>query len=189
MIGRTEQLTRDVRKMPLFRQLVPQEAGVGWPMPFRKANGVYVTLLFFGYGQDPDSGSTAVYPPFSMVTVDWANWRAMEYLDLRYRHPWPDDQCTARAGTFPHQAVAGLSVAEYRERRTEMFSAYDEILGHLVSGTEVPADLGMRFGERLRVLMEPGLELYYRALSPQFFGRFLPTRASTHAEPIQEAAR
>ena len=189
MIGRTEQLTRDVRKMPLFRQLVPQEAGVGWPMPFRKANGVYVTLLFFGYGQDPDSGSTAVYPPFSMVTVDWANWRAMEYLDLRYRHPWPDDQCTARAGTFPHQAVAGLSVAEYRG------TSYRDVL-RLRRNTR-SSGVGNRgsrrsrhaIRERLRVLMEPGLELYYRALSPQFFGRFLPTRASTHAEPIQEAAR
>jgi hypothetical protein len=57
-----------------------------------------------------------------------------------------------------------------------MFGAYDELLEHLVSGTTFPPDLVTRFGEQLRVLVEPGLEPYYRLLSPSFFGRFLPTR-------------
>jgi hypothetical protein len=174
MSSRTEQLTREVRKTPVFRQLVPQEAGVGWPMPFRKTNGVYVTLLFFGYGQDEEGGNTALFPPLSMITVDWARWRPVEYVDLRYRHPWPDAQDAVRVGAFPHPAVHALSVAEYRKRRAETFSAYDEILGHLAAGTSFPDGLTTRFRTLLRLVMEPGLEPYYRQLSPAFFGHFLP---------------
>jgi hypothetical protein len=184
MSSRTEQLTRDVRKMPIFRQLVPQEAGVGWPMPFRKANGVYVTLLFFGYGQDRDGGTTALYPPLSMITVDWDRWRPVEYLDLRYRHPWTGSQHTGPVGTFPHPPVNELSVAEYRKRRAETFSVYDEVLGHLVAGTSFPDDLAARFRTLLRLVMEPGLEPYYRQLSPGFFGHFLPGRETAEAGPV-----
>jgi hypothetical protein len=185
MSSRTEQLTRDVRTMPVFRQLVPQEAGVGWPMPFRTASGVYVTLLFFGYGQDRDGGTTALFPPLSMITVDWAGWRPVEYLDLRYRHPWPGSQPTARVGTFPHPPVNELTVAEYRERRAETFCAYDEVLGHLGAGTSFPDDLTARFRMLLRLVMEPGLEPYYRQLSPGFFGHFLPGGEPAGAGPAR----
>ena len=139
MSSRTEQLTRDIRKTALFRQQVPQEAGVGWPMPFRRQDGpVYVTLLFFSYALDPAAGATKIFPPLAVITVDWERWRAVEYLDLRYRHPWPDDQCEKQVGVFPHPAVAGLSVAEYRKLRSEMLGAYDELLEYLVSGTAFP---------------------------------------------------
>lgn len=183
MTSRTEQLTRDIRKTALFRQQVPQEAGVGWPMPFRRQDGrVYVTLLFFGYVPDRAARATKIFPPLAVITVDWERWRAVEYLDLRYRHPWPDDQCEEQVGVYPHPAVAELSVAEYRKLRSELFGAYDELLEHLVSGTAFPPDLVARFGEQLRVLMEPGLEPYYRLLSPSFFGRFLPARDPADVE-------
>jgi len=183
MNSRTEQLTRDIRKTALFRQQVPQEAGVGWPMPFRGQDGaVYVTLLFFSYAPDPAAGTTKIFPPLAVITVDWERWRTVEYLDLRYRHPWPDDQSEKQAGVFPHPAVAELTVAEYRKLRSELLGAYDELLGHLAAGTTPPLSFTARFGEQLRVLMEPGLEPYYRQLSPSFFGHFLPARDPADTE-------
>jgi hypothetical protein len=186
MTSRTEQLTLDIRRTPLFRQLVPQEAGVGWPIPFRKQGKVYVSLLFFGYGPARDSAGTAIFPPLAMITVDWATWRPVEYLDLRFRHPWSDDQSTGQVGVFPHQAAAGVSVDDYKRLRGELFASYDELLEFLSAGKPFPAEFTEDFERSLRLLMEPSLEPYYRALSPGFFGRFLPT---TNEGTAQEAIR
>ncbi|MBV9143263.1 MAG: hypothetical protein JO115_20495 [Pseudonocardiales bacterium] len=189
MTSRMEQLTLDIRRTPLFRQVVPQEAGVGWPMPFRTQGKVYVSLLCFGYGPARNSVETAIFPPLALITVDWATGRPVEYLDLRFRHPWPDDQSTGQVGVFPHQAVARLSVNDYKRLRGELFAKYDELLEYLSAGKPFPGEFTEDFQRRLRLLMEPGLEPYYRALSPDFFGRFMPATNEANEGPRQEAVR
>src|SRR3712207_2891537 len=68
--SRTEALLREVRQTPLFRQLVPMEAGIGWPIPVRRVDGegqrrVYLRLPLYGYRPTPVRGQSAIlYPPF-----------------------------------------------------------------------------------------------------------------------------
>ncbi|WP_199840142.1 hypothetical protein [Streptomyces viridochromogenes] len=174
-----EQLTRDIRKTPLFRQLVPHEAAVGWPIPFRKPGKVYVTLAFFGMSAVPGQSGTQIFPPLSMVTVDWTTQRPVEYIDLRFRHPWPDDRVNGQVGVFPHQAVRHMSVDDYRRARADLMAMYDRLLASMIDGEQLPADWVEEFSQQLRILMEPGLEPYYRALSPSFFSRFLPDDRAT----------
>lgn len=171
--SKTEQLLEDVRKMPLFRQLVPQEAGVGWPIPVRKGEKVYVTLPFFGLAPLRAKGQTALHPPFATLTLTWPTLVPVEYVDLRFRDPQPDECWTAQVGTFPHPAVAGLTVGHYKGRRGELLAMYDELFDTLTANGALPPVWEERFGQSLRLLLEPGLEPYYRALAPKFFARFL----------------
>lgn len=75
----TTTLMEEIRKTPIFRQLVPQEAGIGWPIPLRKAmepesqKRVFITLPFYGFARIPQSDETALYPPFAALTLDWSN--------------------------------------------------------------------------------------------------------------------
>lgn len=173
MTSRIEQLAIGIRKTPLFRQLVPHEAKVGWPIPFRKPGKVYVALIFFGISRAPEQGGIQIFPPLSMVTVGWRTLRPVEYVDLRFRHPWPDDKVEGQVGVFPHQAVRHMTVDDYRHARAGLLAMYDELLASMADGEQLSADWLEEFSRRLRTLMEPGLEPYYRALSPRFFGRFL----------------
>ena len=181
MKSRTATLVETVRRTPIFNHLVPQEAGVGWPLPVRpggRGGALYVTLPFFGITPDPAGGPTKLYPPFSTLTLKWSNGLPVEYLDLRFRNPWPGDW-EGLAGVFPHAAVAGMSVREYEAAKVELFRLYDEMFDRLDRGDSIPGEFAGGFGKLLRLLLEPPLEPFYRVLAPKFFDRFRP--ADKHA--------
>ena len=168
-----EQAMENIRKMPLFRQLVPAEAGIGWPIPLRKTNKIYVTFPFFGMTSRAEKGQTTLYPPFATLTLDWTMQIPVEYVSLRFANPWPEGDWENTAGRFPHPAIADLTVGEYKAKRQELLTMYDEMLIRLAQNQSFPVEWKSRFSTLLRLLMEPSLEPYYRALAPKFFDRFL----------------
>jgi hypothetical protein len=171
-----EQLMVDIRKMPVSRQLIPMEAGIGWPIPTRKEGQVFVTFPFFGVSRvQPQRGETQLFPPFAKMTLDWQTRVPVEYVNLHYQDPWPGLVKDQIVGTFPHAAVAGISVQEYRTKRGELLHMYDELCATLQSGGALTAEWNARFSALLRELVEPSLEPYYRVLGPAFFERFLPS--------------
>ena len=172
-ISRTENLIKQVRKMPFYRQLIPLEAGIGFPLPTRKENKVYITLPFFGMGSAAEPGKTPLYPPLAIATLNWSNQIPVEYVDLRFRHPAPELNWAARVGTFPHPEVAQISVGEYRQLRQELFGMYDEMFDRLADRQPLSPEWSQRFSELLNLLIEPALKPYYRALNPKFSDRFL----------------
>lgn len=183
----TATLLEEIRKTSIFRQLVPQEAGIGWPIPLRKAmppdnqKYVFITLPFYGFARTPQSGETALYPPFATLTLDWSNQVPVEYVNLRFRNPWTEGQwSTERVGTFPHSTIAHLSVSQYLERRNELLAMYDVLFNALANDEGLSPEWCTSFSNLLRQLMEPALEPYYRALGPKFFERFLPVQVSAH---------
>jgi len=174
MEGRTEKLMRLIRKSPLFEQLVPQEAGIGWPIPLRKEKNVYIKLPMFGFAPKSEDGKTALFPPFSIITIDWASGKPVEYLDLHYVKPdenlqWQGQQ----VGVFPHQAVADWRIGEYKEKRSELLQLYDELFNKLVQEDQFTDEWKNKFSKLLAVLVEPSLKPYYHALGAKFFGQFL----------------
>lgn len=169
------EVMKKIRRTPLFRELVPMEAGVGWPIPVRKQGQVYVTFPFFGYSAK-GKGETELRPPFATITLDWNTKRPVEYVNLRFRNPWPEGKWNEPAGTFPHEAIAKKTGEEYLELRTELLGLYDELIAKLAAAEPVPESLDRRFGELLRLLIEPSLVPFYRALGPRFFDHFLTVR-------------
>ena len=176
--SRTLGLMDGVRSMPLFRQLVPMEAMIGWPIPIRRDSGwdarraVYMKLPLFGTGRPVRRGDpTQLLPPFAVLTLNWANGVPVEYADLRYTQPWPMSPSQVAVGEFPHAAVRELSAGEYLKERTRLCELYDEVFESLAAGR--PFTGRVEFGERLAVLMEPSLLPYYRLLAPRFVAAFL----------------
>ena len=170
---KTKELLKEIRKTPIFRQLVPQEAGIGWPIPLRKNDKVFITLPFFGYSVIAEKGKTDLFPPFATVTLTWSSKTFVEYVNLRFRNPWPEGKWEEQVGIFPHPAIAHLPVREYKDKRDELLSMYDEMFDMLSNNSPIHPDWSSKFSQLLRLLMEPSLEPYYRALSPKFFSRFL----------------
>lgn len=177
MSSKTEHLMHAIRRTPLFRQLVPQEAGVGWPIPLRKEGHVYVTLPCFGYAYARDKHETTLFPPLATITVAWSNGLPVEYVNLRFRNPWPEGPWEGAVGTFPHEAVARMKVEQYKAKRSELLAMYDELFDKLAQGSAFPTEWTEQFRTVLRTLMEPALEPYYRVLGARFFDRFLPREA------------
>lgn len=172
--SKMQALMKSIRQMPLFRQLIPMEAGVGWPIPLRKGGKTYVILPFYGYTRGSKERQIVLYPPFATITLDWSNQKPVEYVNLRFRNPWPEGEWETEVGHFPHPAVTQMTVQQYKAKRNELLTMYDEMFENLTQGHPFSAEWSARFGQLLGTLMEPPLEPYYRALSPKFFDRFLP---------------
>jgi hypothetical protein len=171
----TERLLEELRSSPLFRQLVPMEAGIGWPIPLRRNGKVYLTLPLFSFGVARGDGNRIeLHPPFASVTVAWATGRPVKYVSFAYERPWPEVPA-GPVGVFPHDAIATLSIGEYRERRAELLGLYDGLCTALAGGEAFSAERSARFSELLRLMVEPSLEPFYRALGKSFFERFLTT--------------
>ena len=171
-LNKTAQLMKDIRKTSLFHQLIPQEAGVGWPIPLRKDGKVYIILPFFGLTATPQE-KNKLFPPFATITLDWSNLVPVEYVNLRFRNPAPELNWEKEVGTFPHPAIQQMTVKQYEEKRQELLGMYDEMLEMLAQNNPFPSQWNEKFSQLLRSLIEPSLEPYYRALGGKFFDRFL----------------
>lgn len=176
--SRTGSLMAEIRRMPLFRQVVPMESGIGWPIPVRHRpwrNGdpaVYLKLPLFGFQRPRDVGrETQVYPPFALITLEWRTGRPVEYADLRYTRPWPVPDRPEPVGEFPHDAVRGMTTGQYLAARDRLLALYDELFAGL--GGDGSFAGAVEFAELFGRLVEPSLLPYYRTLGGRFVERFL----------------
>jgi hypothetical protein len=167
-IGKTEQLLHTIRKTPLFCQLIPQEAGVGLPIPVRKNKQVYAIIPCFEFTATKEQGKTLIFPPLATITVNWANQVPVEYIDLRFRNPAPELQWQGQIGTFPHDAIAGMTKREYLEQRSQLLIMYDEMFINLENDGKFSDEWNLKFRQLFSTLIEPSLISYYRVLGNQF---------------------
>ena len=172
----TELMMKKIRKMPIFYQLIPKEAGFGWLIPVRREDKIHVTVPFYGYVPNPKHSQTVLYPPFATITLSWPKLVPVEYVNLRFRNPAPELDWATQVGTFPHPEVEQITVGEYKEKRHQLLVMYDEMLDTFLKRKAFSPEWKEQFTELLGTLIEPSLEPYYRALSPKFFDRFLPTK-------------
>lgn len=173
-------LVNTLHNTPLYRQLIPAEnVGTGWPIPLRRQGKVYVTLPFFGQVYDRQTKQTQLSPPFALITLDWSQQRPVEYVDLRFRHPWTETTPEGYIGTFPHPALSSLNTQQYEHLRLQLFSQYDELMEALLHQTTLSDAWDNAFRMLLRQLVEPALEPYYRSLGPKFFAHFLVQETSS----------
>ncbi|MEH1013118.1 hypothetical protein V6U90_08395 [Micromonospora sp. CPCC 206060] len=173
---RTGRLMHDVRRTPTFRQLLPMESMLAWPIPLRRGAadgpaGVYLRLPVFG-GARVAGGGVDIHPPFATLTVCWGTGRIVEYTDLRFTRPWPVPAGAPPVGRFPGEALR-VSIGEYLRLRERLLRRYDELLDNMSRGRSLPTATAQEFGSLLARLIEPGLEPYLRILGPKFFDRFL----------------
>lgn len=167
--GRTvASLLKEVRRTALFRERVPMEAGIGWPIPIRRGWRVDLLLPLYGFGRE--DGRTRLYPPFGTVTVDQLTGVPRDYVDLRATRPWRVASPPEPIGRFPHDAVRGPAGA-YLKARARLLECYDELCASMRNDT--PFGSEREFGELLGRLVEPALLPYYRVLGPAFYERYL----------------
>jgi hypothetical protein len=171
--SRTEQFVLALRRMPLVRQLVPQEAGIGWPLPRRRDGRLFVLWPFYGFAPDRSTGRTNLFPIFATLTIDWATKVPVEYVDLVYSGLCPRQEAPVPVGQFPHPAVAKMTVAQYQEAKARLLALYDQLFDTLAaSGTFTP-EFAREFGDLFVRLLEPSLESQYRELGGPFVTHFL----------------
>ena len=164
-----EKILADIREHPIFKSLIPMQAGIGWPVPIRCKGSVYLSIPVFGMQRAMKDQPVLLFPPFATITVSWPNFVVMEYVNLRWRKPWPEADFSKPAGAFPHDNIANLSVGQYNEKRKRLLAFYDKVLNNNIGGEDLN-----EYRDLLGLMMEPGLLPYYRKLYPKYYNYFLP---------------
>lgn len=176
-LSQTEKLLKNIRKTPLFMQLIPQEAGIGLPIPLRRKIDeemkVYAILPCFGFNP-VEKGRTKLFPPFAKITVQWSNKVPVEYVNLHFNNPAPKElHWSGEIGTYPHDAVAGMTIGEYKTKRRELMQMYDEMFTALENNSSLSQEWKQQFSSLFSTLIEPSLIPYYRVFGAKFCDRFL----------------
>jgi hypothetical protein len=179
--SRMESLLATVRGMPIFQQLVPAEAGIGWPIPLRRAGQIYVLLPFFGMEPLATGGAT-LYRPFATMTLRWPDATPVEYASLRFLEPRPESEWNTPIGHFPHAAIEGISRDQYVGLRRELLGLYDRLLETLgAENAPLTREEERAFQRLFRLLFDPALEPFYRTLGPSALGARFCNRFLTAA--------
>ena len=163
-----ENVLNKIREHPVFRSLVPMEAGIGWPVPIRRNGCVYLCIPAFGLQQAIGDNPVLLYPPLATITVSWPNSVVVEYVNLRWKKLWSEEEFAKPTGTFPHPEIANLKLAQYNEMRTRLLKYYDSMLNATMDETGKS-----EFKKLLSQMMEPTLLPYYRKLFPKFYDYFI----------------
>lgn len=176
--SRTSALMRGIRTTAAFRQLVPQEAGIGWPLPERHNGTVRLVLPFFGMARAKERGEVPVHAPFATMTLDWLTARPIGYRDLVAEGLWETRDAISK---FPHAAVAGLRRGEYLDRRERLLAMYDELLARLETHDIFEPAWIDAFSHHLTTLLDPAFVPYYRQLGSGFVDRFIASASGQGA--------
>jgi hypothetical protein len=169
----TQRLSQHIRKSAAGRAVVPMEATTGLPVPYRHGGRIYAIFPYFVTAATDKKEEVAIFAPVLTLTVDWQTSRLVEFVDCRYRSQWEGVDYTRPIGTFPHPAVAGMTRDEYAARRQRLLRLYDDIFNAADTGTEPDEKVLSEFSQLFKVILEPSLQPFYRALAPRFCEQFL----------------
>jgi hypothetical protein len=198
MMSRTKQLMTELRHTSWFRDLVPVEASMSWPVPFLGDNNtIYVTFMLFGTAAmqsrqrqegvsqtnvESKAYVTALFPPFAGVTVNWLNGQLVDYTHYRFRSKWKTVNFDQPIGIFPHPEVAEMPRALYLAMRDQLCFFYDRLLDDLYLGVEPPSQWVNDVQCVLNLMIEPALKSFYKELAPQFYAEFMVESNSSRLE-------
>lgn len=172
-----------MRTWPLVAHLVPMEAALSLALPRMRPAGSAVCLMVYGTTPIPPPGVGAtLYPPLALITIDWRTvhadgpgGRVVEYVDLRWTRPVPGVDPHAAVGTHPHPELTRTypEASQQASAHRELDGLIEARLDALGTGAQPGPEHEGRVAELLRILMEPGLEPWYRAVAPRFVAHHL----------------
>lgn len=170
--SKIEAFMKAVRNSTIGRQVIPMETITGWPIVMRKDGKVYVKLIYFGIEQK-EKGKTLLYPPLVSIMAEFDTVRIVQYKDLRFEENFKGTNWSEACGKFPHTAVVGMKVKEYKQYKNDLLDLYDEMIEKMKKGDEFSEAWEKNFSILLSTMIEEPLINYYKICGEKFFNRFI----------------
>ena len=148
------------------RKSIPMELGYGWPAIIRCGKMLCITIPY--YRSIRNGTVYDLYPPVCSVTVPLGNPdRILDFTMYPYEKGWQDVDFGKPAGTFKHDALAGVKKEEYGRMKEQLYAYYDEMVQAV--SEKKPFEGQKQMTELFAKLMEPGLYPYYVRINQKFY--------------------
>lgn len=149
--------------------------GYGAGMPVLKIRNDYLCLVvpYLKYQVTGEVDKTLVYPIRNTVTVLLPEGIPVGFEDMRLNEKFANLDFSLPVGVFRHEAIKDMTKQEYAKAKTEIFALYDKLICSLLYDGEYSDADDARLKELLSKMTEPSLKPMYRAISPDFYNKYM----------------
>lgn len=168
-VTHAEEIIRKFRDHPVCTNLLPIESRFSLPIPDRRGGSVYLRCLVFNQERDLSSNRVVVYRPFVRFALEYTSGKLVEFAELKFIEGWVDSENAEEIGHYDLGNMPSFQVG--KEKRGAFFRESENLLSLIGQPKLSPKDHNsvITFLELLGFLGEPGLDNYYRGLSPDLF--------------------
>jgi hypothetical protein len=163
--SRAARFMEDLRRTEAARQVMPVEASVTWPIPYRANDKTYLVMPFYIRLAQPIQ--SLVFPWLGAFTQEWQTGRLVEYVDYRFRSAWTRIDFTKPVGGVPSPNP------ELSQSALVLAVMYDELLDTMTIGGSLPPFWVREFRSNLSLLVPETHRQFYQHTAPKFHDCFL----------------
>lgn len=168
-----ESFLNSLNRSPVVGSCIPRGFTAGLPIVQIRNRQICLMVPYFRFNRATEVDKSLVYPIKYCVTALWETGRIIGFEDLAYSETFTSIDFTRPVGLFRHESIKHLDEKQYREKKGELFSMYEEFIGFLTDGGEFHADRQAAFISLLNTILEPSLAPIYKCLDPKFASRFI----------------
>ncbi len=148
-------------------ELTPLNSAPSLPVPIIVKRKPYLIFLFFIAKRLSRDERMKIYRPRSKFVVQFKTGKTVVYEDYSYKDDFPEQDWKSSIGEFPHEAISGLTLEQYKKKRGELVDLYDEAISAMLSSRH--SDMKKEFIETFNLLCEPALFSFMKKLGTDFF--------------------
>lgn len=169
-----KRLIKDTKTSP-FALGCAMELGYGPGLPILQIKNGRLCLLipYLKYQVTGKVDRTLVYPIRYTLCLTLPEGSPIGFEDLSFDPRFQRADLSRPVGLFRHEAIRQYGKKEYAEKQNQLYDLYDKAANMLVYDTPYTEEDEAAMSELLRLLVTPELFPIYRALDPDFYGKYL----------------
>ncbi len=174
-----QEFLKGINTNDVVRRNIPMGRGMGYPVLKIVGERLLISVFYYRSILHPED-KTLLMPPEYMLTFDYPSGKLVSFENLRLHSQYSSVNFDKPVGTFRHEAIRHLNKTEYRDKKEQLFAAVDRLIAHLGGEGEFHSQDEKELAELYGMMTEPCLHPFYRALSPQFYARYIEKKEDRH---------
>ena len=145
----------------------------GLPTLLIKNDVLCIQIPYLKYQTTGVVDKTLVFPVRYVIELTLPDLKFVYYNDLSLNADFKDLDFNKPVGLFRHEAIKNLNKKAYKDKKNELFNAYDKLIDFLLNGSEYSDSDDMNIRNLFSLLLEPSLYKIYNLLNKDFCDKYL----------------
>jgi hypothetical protein len=167
-----EDFLKNINTSTVVRSNIPLGLGMGFPMLNIMGEHLLVSVFYYRSVLRPGD-QTLLMPPEYQLSVDYPSGKLVTFTSLRLNPVYQKVAFDKPVGTFRHKAIQNLEREQYQEKKQNLFALMNKLIAFLGDEGEFGAGEEQEMSDLFTLMTEPSLHMFYQAMAPQFYQRFI----------------
>ena len=154
------------------RENIPMGLGMGFPVLNITGDRLLVSVFYYRSVLRPND-QTLLMPPEYKLTLDYPSGKLTSFENLRLDPRYAKVNFDKPLGTFRHAAIKHLDRDGYMKAKEDLYNTLNLLIAYLGDEGEFTQQDEEKLARLYGMMAEPSLYPFYKAISPQFFTRYI----------------